>query len=182
MFLNADSGLYLTQYRAYDPVSGRWLSRDPIVDETRRPEPLVVNTSEDNAVHNLAADVPGWTQPQPSAGNGFLVSYGLDSVRPRNPVVTNGASSANWPNALNLYGYAWQNPVGQKDSTGLCPGMPQAPDGTPVDPAKWPTLKECVVAIGCWLAGEKMPEDLDQPKSYPTEQTQQPPKKPGQNW
>lgn len=30
MFYNADSGLYLTQYRAYDPVSGRWLTRDPI--------------------------------------------------------------------------------------------------------------------------------------------------------
>lgn len=30
MFYNADSGLYLTRYRAYDPVSGRWLSRDPI--------------------------------------------------------------------------------------------------------------------------------------------------------
>jgi RHS repeat-associated protein len=30
MFYNADSGLYLTQYRAYDPRAGRWLSRDPI--------------------------------------------------------------------------------------------------------------------------------------------------------
>jgi RHS repeat-associated protein len=30
MFYNADSGLYLTNYRAYDPVAGRWLSRDPI--------------------------------------------------------------------------------------------------------------------------------------------------------
>lgn len=30
MLFNADSGLYLTQYRAYDPVAGRWLSRDPI--------------------------------------------------------------------------------------------------------------------------------------------------------
>ena len=30
MFYNADSGLYLTQYRAYDPVSSRWLSRDPL--------------------------------------------------------------------------------------------------------------------------------------------------------
>jgi len=28
MFYDADSGLYLTKYRAYDPVSGRWLSRD----------------------------------------------------------------------------------------------------------------------------------------------------------
>jgi len=30
MFYNADSGLYLTQYRAYNPVVGRWLSRDPL--------------------------------------------------------------------------------------------------------------------------------------------------------
>ncbi len=29
MLYNADSGLYLTQYRAYNPVAGRWLSRDP---------------------------------------------------------------------------------------------------------------------------------------------------------
>lgn len=30
MFYNADSGLYLTRYRVYDPVGGRWLSRDPV--------------------------------------------------------------------------------------------------------------------------------------------------------
>ena len=30
MFYNADSGLYLTRYRAYDAIAGRWLSRDPI--------------------------------------------------------------------------------------------------------------------------------------------------------
>jgi RHS repeat-associated protein len=30
MFYHADSGLYLTQYRAYDPRIARWLSRDPI--------------------------------------------------------------------------------------------------------------------------------------------------------
>jgi RHS repeat-associated protein len=29
MFYNVDSGLYLTRYRAYDPIAGRWLSRDP---------------------------------------------------------------------------------------------------------------------------------------------------------
>jgi RHS repeat-associated protein len=29
MFYQPDSGLYLTQLRAYDPRSGRWLSRDP---------------------------------------------------------------------------------------------------------------------------------------------------------
>jgi hypothetical protein len=30
MFYHADSGLYLTQYRAYDPRTARWLSRDPL--------------------------------------------------------------------------------------------------------------------------------------------------------
>ena len=34
IFFNADSGLDLTQYRAYDPVAGRWLSRDPIGEES----------------------------------------------------------------------------------------------------------------------------------------------------
>ena len=29
-FYNADSGLYLTRYRAYNPAIGRWLSRDPV--------------------------------------------------------------------------------------------------------------------------------------------------------
>jgi RHS repeat-associated protein len=30
MFYHSDSGLYLTRYRAYDPRTSRWLSRDPI--------------------------------------------------------------------------------------------------------------------------------------------------------
>ena len=34
MFHNADSGLYLTNYRAYDSVAGRWLSRDPAGEAT----------------------------------------------------------------------------------------------------------------------------------------------------
>lgn len=33
MFQHAPSGLNLTWYRAYDPASGRWLSRDPIEEE-----------------------------------------------------------------------------------------------------------------------------------------------------
>jgi RHS repeat-associated protein len=34
MFANADSGLNLTKYRAYDPMAGRWLTRDPIGEST----------------------------------------------------------------------------------------------------------------------------------------------------
>ena len=35
MLYNTDSGLYLTQYRVYDPANGRWLSRDPIGEVSR---------------------------------------------------------------------------------------------------------------------------------------------------
>jgi RHS repeat-associated protein len=34
MLYNSDSGLYLTLYRAYDPGSGRWLSRDRLGEES----------------------------------------------------------------------------------------------------------------------------------------------------
>lgn len=30
LFFHAGSGLYLTEFRAYDPVAGRWLSREPL--------------------------------------------------------------------------------------------------------------------------------------------------------
>jgi len=30
MFVEPDSGLSLTLYRAYDPLAGRWISRDPM--------------------------------------------------------------------------------------------------------------------------------------------------------
>jgi RHS repeat-associated protein len=32
MFYDQQDGLYLTNYRAYDPRTGRWLSRDPIAE------------------------------------------------------------------------------------------------------------------------------------------------------
>jgi RHS repeat-associated protein len=53
MFYNADSGLYLTQYRAYDPVSGRWLSRYPIGelgDVNGSTDPIAIIESQDSAV------------------------------------------------------------------------------------------------------------------------------------
>jgi RHS repeat-associated protein len=33
MFYETNSGLYLTQFRAYDPRTARWLSRDPMGEE-----------------------------------------------------------------------------------------------------------------------------------------------------
>ena len=54
MFYNADSGLYLTQYRAYDPVSGRWLSRDPIEETNDQP------SFQDSTISTFAAASPRW--------------------------------------------------------------------------------------------------------------------------
>lgn len=47
MFYSADSGLDLTWYRAYNPVIGRWLSRDPL-GEAPDPEGNLYPYSDDN--------------------------------------------------------------------------------------------------------------------------------------
>jgi RHS repeat-associated protein len=63
MFYNADSGLYLTTYRAFDPVSGRWLSRDPIgerADPTANLYPYVrSNPTNLTDPEGLQVAVPG---------------------------------------------------------------------------------------------------------------------------
>ena len=50
MFYNADSGLYLTQYRAYDPVSERWLSREPMGELGARTQGIVASAVNANAL------------------------------------------------------------------------------------------------------------------------------------
>ncbi len=54
MFYNADSGLYLTQYRAYDPVTGRWLARDPF-DESSDPSANLYRYANGNPIIYLPA-------------------------------------------------------------------------------------------------------------------------------
>jgi len=61
MFYNADSGLYLTKYRPFDPVSGRWLSRD-LIGEASDPEK--------NLYSYATGDPVGFFDPQ-----------GLDAIR-----------------------------------------------------------------------------------------------------
>jgi RHS repeat-associated protein len=46
MFYNADSGLYLTQYRAYNPAIGRWLSRDPLGEKSDQAANLYAYVAE----------------------------------------------------------------------------------------------------------------------------------------
>ena len=55
MFFNADSGLYLTKYRAFDPLAGRWLSRDPI-GELINPYPNLYDYANGNPLSYVDLD------------------------------------------------------------------------------------------------------------------------------
>jgi RHS repeat-associated protein len=57
MFYNADSGLYLTNYRAYDPVAGRWLSRDPLGGMTDPSANLYPYVGGNGCFHGRTMDV-----------------------------------------------------------------------------------------------------------------------------
>ena len=101
MFYNSDSGLYLTTYRAYDPVAGRWLSRDPIGEHAMQiggnrdvlsGPPSGVLDSETNV---LKAKYYGWTK----------------KVSPwEDPAVVK--------TAINLYDYVGSNPISRVDPNG----------------------------------------------------------------
>jgi RHS repeat-associated protein len=54
MFYNSDSGLYLTQYRVYDPIASRWLSRDPLGEGS---DPAA------NLYHYVQGDPVGFVDP-----------------------------------------------------------------------------------------------------------------------
>jgi RHS repeat-associated protein len=82
MFYNADSGLYLTTYRAYDPAAGRWLSRDPIGEKADPKGNLYAYVRGNpvgatDALGLLALTIPKLSNPQPVAtdpcpGNGSV--------------------------------------------------------------------------------------------------------------
>ena len=96
MFANTDSGLNLTLYRAYDPVAGRWLSRDPLGETS-------------NAVGNLYPYVGG----NPISN---VDPLGLISDRTGNPLS---------PFGLNRYtnqvpGAAWSGPFTEQTLRGFC--------------------------------------------------------------
>jgi len=97
---------------------------------------------------------------------------------------------------VNFYAYANADPTDLKDPSGLFPvdprlrtgaspgtrptaqpgSGPSAPDGSPIDPAKLPTLKECFIAIMCYVTGSDPPALPPQPPPPPIQQTQDPKK------
>jgi RHS repeat-associated protein len=96
MFYNADSGLYLTQYRVYDPVAGRWLSRDPIGEIEA---PTAANSS---------------VITQTSAASAFLHATTGSSYRLASRQIVDTELNS----ATNLYVYVGGNPISTTDFSG----------------------------------------------------------------
>ena len=120
MFYNADSGLYLTQYRAYDPVSGRWLSRDPI-GETGQVTPSIGRNTIDNLTNSIVAATSWLTTVRANYDDNSNDSSNIES-----PALSFAGGPEILPlvmaeleEEINLYGYAANNPISYKDMQGL---------------------------------------------------------------
>ena len=124
MFYNADSGLYLTNYRAYDPVAGRWLSRDPL-EEQSDPLANLYPYVEGNPI-NLVD--PYGTNPGAIVGGiaGTIVAPGVGTV----VGVVVGTAVTVW--VLNKIGNAIyaKPPADASDPNGAkAPGKPSEAEG-----------------------------------------------------
>jgi RHS repeat-associated protein len=136
MFYNAESELYLTQFRAYDAAIGRWLSRDPMGEQADLGGNLYPYV-DGNPVYNVdpwGLDLPpgdGLTLPSTPAP-GIDGGYGL------------GLPSIPAPSANGGYGLGLPS-IPSPGANGSCgPGGSSAPElfaGTPNtgDPNSWYT-------------------------------------------
>jgi hypothetical protein len=100
MFYNADSGLYLTRYRAYDPISGRWLSRDPDGEQMM---PIEVNPSVDSLHSSVRV-----TSTETDRSHYYSQSW--NRLTSEYPLAFQAGS--------NLYDYVGGNPLSRNDLDG----------------------------------------------------------------
>jgi hypothetical protein len=63
MFFNADSGIYLTKYRVYDPVTARWLAAVRCRSQQRAPIGKTA-TSRDFALRLTGGSLPDFVKVQ----------------------------------------------------------------------------------------------------------------------
>ena len=112
MYYDAGSGLYLTQYRAYDPRTARWLSRDPLGEMADRgpfsgspetPNPALATLSPLAPVDTFT---PTLVALSGAAARAPIVPY----LVLKNPTANDRS---------NLYLYVSDNPVNLIDPVGL---------------------------------------------------------------
>ena len=136
MFYHANSGLYLTEYRAYDPSADRWLSRDPLGSGLTPPIAALKTPYQPKAqsvsTATVAALVPDFATLLAPAGDATAAPHSLDPAQPpfggsaQAPAL--GPLTFNMPStsggASNLYLYTSADPVNLVDPLGLCDGPP----------------------------------------------------------
>jgi RHS repeat-associated protein len=86
-YVHAPSQLYLTQYRAYDPTQGRWLSRDPVVEDRGTNLYRFVHNDPINLIdlQGLSPDtVQGYAVDQVKD---YVIDKNIKSVQQKNPGV-----------------------------------------------------------------------------------------------
>jgi RHS repeat-associated protein len=113
-FYNADSGLYLTPFRAYDPVAGRWLSRDP-VGEASDPAGNLYAYVQSNPIF--------YTDPE-----------GLQSIPDPNGVVPGGPWTPAGPGQRPGAFFGPPQPGGRSMCQWVPPENPGGPPGSPGGP------------------------------------------------
>lgn len=150
-FYNADGGLYLTRYRAYDPVAGRWLTRDPLGETagnatgsaTRIPDSLSAQRANygHDAYRYTVASTANYDDPRHtvSSGNDTL---GIDSLALAQ-VHFLSEDPGQFMEGANLYAYVLGNPVQFTDQLGLATFCQK--------------VRAICLAVMCYVTGETPP-------------------------
>jgi RHS repeat-associated protein len=128
MFYSADSGLYLTLYRAYDPVPGRWLSRDPLGEMAGQVDSIISKSS----VFGYK-----WTT-LPTNNNSSRTGAANNRIK-----LDLGINA--FTISTNLYTYVKNNPVSRWDLLGLCDSNPPPSDQPPIQDVNW--VRRCILAL-----------------------------------
>jgi RHS repeat-associated protein len=89
MFYHQASGLYLTQYRAYDSNFGRWISRDPVGEVSDGNLYAYVNDEPSSSIDPRGLVAWGWHPVAGVGGHEFLVLDNGDTISFQ-PIAPNG--------------------------------------------------------------------------------------------
>jgi len=147
MFIHQASGLYLTLHRAYDPFSGRWLSRDPAGEFIGGIN--LYGYVDENPIYRRdrfglcgcgGADPngPGWVA---SAGGGFIGGAGIAVTGAGDVYFEPGfyspgiGGSVIVTNSMSGYAGGWSGQGNAGGAVGGNPGAQGAGAATPGDPS-----------------------------------------------
>jgi RHS repeat-associated protein len=144
MFYSADSGLYLTLYRAYDPAVGRWLSRDPIGEMGREVDSTRLNSFASGLEMTALPTTTGGSSRSDGSSNPFKLNLGINT----------------FATAVNLYTYVENNPISRWDIHGLCDSdPPPISDQPPIVPINW--VRRCILALALCATLDLTPHEPD---------------------